>query len=116
MKSFLYELIEISKPDNNATAIPGNSWHSAAGFVVYLALRKSYLFGIIATTLLVIFYVVPYQKASASLRSDFDFNWFRGEALFAYVGTALFVFKSWLMSRGVQSSYLPKPPATHTVS
>ena len=69
------------------------------------------VFGITVTILLLIFYVVPYQKASASVHSDLDFNWFSGEALFAYAWTALFVFMSWLMRRGVQSSYLPRPPA-----
>jgi len=67
------------------------------------------VFGIAMTTIMLIFYVAPYQKALAPNGGESRFNWFTGEAFFAYAWAAIFVFMAWLMRRGVRNEYISKP-------
>lgn len=64
------------------------------------------VFGVVMSTLLMLYYVTPYQKALHKTGSEFDLDWFSGEALFAYGWAVIFVFLAWLMYRNVSKSYL----------
>ncbi|MDA0346792.1 MAG: sodium:solute symporter family protein [Verrucomicrobia bacterium] len=66
------------------------------------------VFGIAMTLIMLIFYVSPYQKALAPAGVDYSFDWFSGEAIFAYAWAVLFVFIGWLMHRGVRKDYVSK--------
>ena len=55
-----------------------------------------------------LYYVVPYQRALTPAGRDFSFDWFSGEALFAYIWAVVFVLAAWLMYRNVHREYLPK--------
>jgi sodium/pantothenate symporter len=64
------------------------------------------VFGIAMTLLMLIYYVAPYQKALTPTGIEFSFNWFTGEAIFAYAWAVIFVFMGRLMHRGVRKEYL----------
>lgn len=64
------------------------------------------VFGAGMSILLLLFYVAPYQRALHTTGSDFHFDWFSGEALFAYSWALIFVFFGWLMFRNVSRTYL----------
>jgi len=66
------------------------------------------VFGVAMTLIMLIFYVVPYQKALTPVGADFSFNWFTDEAYFAYAWAIIFVFIGWLIHRGVNKEYLSK--------
>ena len=66
------------------------------------------VFGIAMTLIMLIFYVSPYQKALAPAGVDYSFDWFSGEAIFAFAWAVLFVFIGWLMHRGVRKDYVSK--------
>ncbi|MGI9571370.1 MAG: sodium:solute symporter family transporter, partial [Desulfobulbia bacterium] len=63
-------------------------------------------FGVVMGILMLLFYVAPYQKALHEAGEGFDFDWFSGEAIFAYSWAVIFVFLGWLMYRNVFHSYL----------
>jgi sodium/pantothenate symporter len=64
------------------------------------------VFGIVMTVGMLLFYVAPYQRALSVTGKDFNFDWFSGEALFAYAWAVIFVFLAWLMYRAVYRGYL----------
>ncbi len=64
------------------------------------------VFGLAMTTLMLVFYVTPYQKAHTPTNVDFRFEWSSGEAIFAYSWAVLFIFMGWLMYRGTRNEYL----------
>jgi Na+/proline symporter len=66
------------------------------------------VFGVAMTLIMLIFYVVPYQRSLTPVGADFSFNWFTGEAYFAYAWAIIFVFMRWLIHRGVNKDYLSK--------
>ncbi len=65
------------------------------------------LFGILATILLTLFYVIPYQRAIAVPGADLVIDWLSAEALHAYGWSVLFLPCAWLMYRGASRSYDP---------
>ena len=66
------------------------------------------LFGVVMTVGMLLYYVAPYQRALSDGGENFIFNWFSGEALFAYSGAVIFVFLAGLMYRAVYRTYLAK--------
>ncbi len=64
------------------------------------------VFGVLMTAGMLLYYVVPYQKALSVKGEDFTFSWFSGEALFAYSWAVMFVILAWLMFRAVYRGYL----------
>ena len=66
------------------------------------------VFGVMMSLVMLLFYVVPYQRALRVTGEDFDFDWFSGEALFAYSWAIIFVFLACLMYRVVYQSYLTR--------
>jgi hypothetical protein len=66
------------------------------------------IFGVVMTIAMLRFYVAPYQRAISEAGKDFIFDWFSGEALFAYSWAIIFVFLAWLMYRVVSRAYLAK--------
>ncbi len=72
-------------------------------------LRYAYalgVFGVIASLGLLRFYVLPYQQALFTAGEEFHFDWFSGEALFAYCWAIVFGFLAWLMHRAICHGYL----------
>ena len=72
-------------------------------------LRYAYalaVFGVTARMGLLRFYVFPYQQALFAGGGEFRFDWFSGEALFAYCWALIFVFLAWLMNRAIRKGYL----------
>lgn len=72
-------------------------------------LRYAYglgLFGVVATVALIVFYVIPYQRAIAVADARTTIDWFSVEALYAYGWTLLFVPCGWLIHRSARRSYL----------
>ena len=65
------------------------------------------LFGVAMAAIMFLYYVVPYQRALAPADGDFSFDWFSGEAVFAYIWAVVFVLAAWLMYRNVRREYLP---------
>ncbi len=73
-----------------------------------ITLRYAYaigIFGIVMAILLLILYVSPLQKAMATDRENFSFNWLTGEACLTYATGASFVLTGWLMRRSVIRDY-----------
>ena len=64
------------------------------------------VFGVVMTLGMLRFYVLPYQQALLPEGEAFRFDWFSGEALFAYGWAIIFVFLSWLMRRVICREYL----------
>jgi sodium/pantothenate symporter len=64
------------------------------------------VFGVVMSIVMLLFYVTPYQRALHIEGKDFDFDWFSGEALFAYSWAIIFIILAWLMYRVVFQSYL----------
>ena len=72
------------------------------------SLRYSYavgIFGILMTVLLIVFYVIPYQKALTSSSQKFQFNWLSGEAIGSYSWGIIFLFLSYLLVRRIRRDY-----------
>lgn len=72
-------------------------------------LRYAYalaVFGVVMSILMMLYYVAPYQRALHQTGEVFVFDWFSGEALFAYSWAGTFVLLAWLMYRNVLKSYL----------
>lgn len=65
------------------------------------------LFGVFMTPILLVFYVMPYQAATAGASANASFDWFSVESMFAYGWAVLFPACAWLMYRGVRRSYDP---------
>lgn len=63
------------------------------------------LFGIATTIIMIIYYVVPYQRATGG--ASVAINWFTGEAIAAYAWTLIFLPMSYLMVRTIRRGYLP---------
>ena len=49
------------------------------------------VFGVFVSALLIVFYVLPYQSATGTLRDDNQIDWLTGEALLSLGWAALFV-------------------------
>jgi sodium/pantothenate symporter len=72
-------------------------------------LRYAYalgVFGVVVSLGLLRFYVLPYQQALSGDGAEFRFDWFSGEALFAYCWFIVFGFLSWLMRRAICKGYM----------
>jgi sodium/pantothenate symporter len=63
------------------------------------------VFGVVMSILMMLYYVAPYQKALHETGENYVFDWFSGEALFAYSWAVIFVFLGWLMYHNVLQSY-----------
>jgi len=66
------------------------------------------VFGVAMTLIMLVYYVVPYQKALTPAGTEFRFEWLTGETIFAYAWAVVFVFMGWLMHRGIRNEYLSK--------
>ncbi|MDH5240354.1 MAG: sodium:solute symporter family protein [Gammaproteobacteria bacterium] len=66
------------------------------------------VFGVAITLGMLRFYVLPYQQAVFADGREFRFDWFSGEAMFAYCWAIIFCFLAWVMRRAIHSYYLPK--------
>jgi hypothetical protein len=64
------------------------------------------VFGVVMTLGMLRFYVLPYQQALLPEGEAFRFDWFSGEAWFAYGWAIVFVFLGWLMRRAICREYL----------
>jgi Na+/proline symporter len=64
------------------------------------------VFGVAMSVIMLLYYVAPYQRSLHNSGKDFDFDWFSGEALFAYSWAFIFVILARLMYRVVFKSYL----------
>ena len=64
------------------------------------------VFGVVMSIGMLVYYVLPYQRGLSSAGEVFSFNWFSGEAIFAYSWAIIFVFLGWLMYRAVNRGYL----------
>lgn len=62
-------------------------------------------FGIVMTLVMLRFYVLPYQAATFADDGAFRFDWFSGEALFAYGWSIVFGAVAWLLRRAVSNGY-----------
>ena len=65
-------------------------------------------FGVVMTTIMLKYYVLPYQRALAPGDELFRFDWFSGEALAAWGWMILYGGLGWLMYRVVSRSYLAR--------
>ena len=68
------------------------------------------VFGVVMSIVMMLYYVAPYQRGLLIAGEDLNFDWFSGEALFAYSWAFIFVFLAWLMHRVVYKSYLAGRP------
>jgi hypothetical protein len=66
------------------------------------------LFGIGTAALMLYFYVAPFQRSMIEEGVSFKFDWFTGEALFAYAWAIVFVPLAYLLYRGVRKDYVSK--------
>ena len=73
------------------------------------------VFGITIALGMLLFYVLPYQQAVSADGGEFRFDWFSGEAFFAYCWAIIFCFLAWLMRRAVRSYYVPEKSKTQIV-
>jgi len=72
------------------------------------SLRYAYtvgVFGFLMTVLLVVYYVIPYQKALTPSSQNFHFNWLTDEAIAAYSWAIIFLFMSILLIRRIRRDY-----------
>ncbi|HET6565376.1 MAG TPA: sodium:solute symporter family protein [Xanthomonadales bacterium] len=74
------------------------------------------VFGVVMTLGMLRFYVLPYQQALFAGEGSFHFDWFSGEALFAYGWAIIFVFLGGLMRRAVCREYLAGVSGDHAKS
>lgn len=65
------------------------------------------LFGVATTIIMIIYYVMPYQRATAPAGADVAIDWFTGEAIAAYAWAVIFVPMSYLMVQTIRRGYLP---------
>ena len=63
------------------------------------------VFGILMTVLMIVFYVIPYQKALSSSSQKFQFDWLSGEAIGSYSWSIIFLFLSTLLVRRIRQDY-----------
>lgn len=68
------------------------------------------VYGVVMSIIMILFYVVHYRRGLLITGEDLEFDWFSGEALFAYSWAFVFVFLAWLMSRVVYKSHLANGP------
>ena len=92
-RSFRLSLLETPGEELDDSEARKTLWYAVALAV----------FGVVMTAGMLLYYVVPYQKALSVKGEAFTLNWFSGEALFAYSWAAIFVFLAWLMFRAVGS-------------
>ena len=72
------------------------------------SLRYAYtvgVFGFLMTVLLVVYYVIPYQKALTPSSQNFHFDWLTNEAIAAYSWAIIFLFMSILLVRRIRRDY-----------
>lgn len=72
------------------------------------SLRYAYtvgVFGFLMTVLLVVYYVIPYQKALTPSSQNFHFDWLADEAIAAYSWAIIFLFMSILLVRRIRRDY-----------
>jgi len=72
------------------------------------SLRYAYtvgIFGVVMTVLLVVYYVIPYQKALTPSSQKFHFDWLTDEAIAAYSWAIIFLVMSILLVRRIQRDY-----------
>ena len=95
MRRYRQEILKIPEEDIDNQAVKKS-------------LRYSYavgIFGILMTVLLIVFYVIPYQKALTSSPQKFQFNWLSGEAIGSYSWGIIFLFLSYLLVRRIRRDY-----------
>lgn len=86
--------------------IPAEELHVGEARKTLLYAYALGVFGVGMTLGMMRFYVLPYQEAVFAGGEEFRFDWFSGEALFAYGWAITFVFLAWLMHRAVYRGYL----------
>jgi sodium/pantothenate symporter len=67
------------------------------------------IFGLLLSTLLMIYYVYPYQKGTGTLLNNGDLDWFSAEALLALGWAAIYVPLGILTYRIINRSYSSSP-------
>jgi Na+/proline symporter len=95
-RRYRLSLLNIPAEELDASEAKKTLWYASALAV----------FGIVMSVGMLLFYVTPYQRALSVTGEDFNFDWFSGEALFAYAWAVIFVFLAWLMYRAVYRGYL----------
>ncbi|WNC71984.1 sodium:solute symporter family protein [Thalassotalea psychrophila] len=74
------------------------------------------IFGLILTTLQLIYYVYPYQLATGTLNPENRLDWFTMEAILALCWAAIFVPWGVVTYRAIEQSYCPKPTLNQAVN